>query len=382
MNKTGLAIWASRHIKIAGFGTISRTRRGSRRIAADKLCQRSLEWICGFEDQETKKINKIVISVRGRFRSCVAVAAFVAITMPLAGAGIAGRMQDSAAAAAQTKKSAPASGKTSRHTSKPHASSKSTKAKSTAGKTHRASTASRRPTAQTIHLTSAFKASEQLRPMAQQLALTRSAAAYSGVENYARAHPGEGAAAAYLALGHAYMLDHRYADAAATFRRANASGTALDDYADYLGAQAAIQAGHGADAYPLLEHFAEKHPESIFNANAPVLLANAYMQQNDPQGALRVLTPLADTAQASHVDFRFALGRAYQMAGDATHAVAAFRSVYVDFPLSTEAAQARAQMQAMNMPPTRGRAQGARRPPLQCQAICGGRRGVPRDRTR
>jgi soluble lytic murein transglycosylase len=188
--------------------------------------------------------------------------------------------------------------------------------------------------------------------MAQQLAVTRSAAAYSGVENYARAHPGEGAAAAYLALGHAYMLDHQFADAAATFRRANASGTALDDYADYLGAQAAIQAGHGADAYPLLEHFGEKHPESIFKASAPVLLANAYMQQNDPQGALRVLTPLADTAQGSHVDFRYALGRAYQMVGDTTHAAAVFRSVYVNFPLSMEAGQARTQMQIMNMPPT------------------------------
>ena len=32
-----------------------------------------------------------------------------------------------------------------------------------------------------------------------------------------------------------------------------------------------------------------RHPDSIFKANAPVLLANAYLQQNDPQGALRVL---------------------------------------------------------------------------------------------
>ena len=177
--------------------------------------------------------------------------------------------------------------------------------------------------------------------MAQQLAMTRSAAAYSGVESYARAHPGEGAAAAYLALGHAYMLDHRYADAAETFRRAGASGVRLDDYADYLGAQAAVQAGHGTDAYALLDHFAERHPESIFKANAPVLLANAYLQQNDPQGALRVLAPLADTAQASHVDFRYALGRAYQMSGDTTHAAAVYRSMYVNLPLSVEAAQAR-----------------------------------------
>ncbi len=188
--------------------------------------------------------------------------------------------------------------------------------------------------------------------MAQQLAMTRSAAAYSGVESYARAHPGEGAAAAYLALGHAYMLDHRYADAAETFRRAGASGVALDDYADYLGAQASVQAGRGMDAYALLDHFAEKHPESIFKANAPVLLANAYLQQNDPQGALRVLVPLADTAQASHVDFRYALGRAYQMSGDTTHAAAVYRSMYVNLPLSVESAQAATQMQAMNMPLT------------------------------
>jgi len=295
------------------------------------------------------------MSVRGRFRGLVAVAAFVAITASFAGGGVGGWAQNSTSAE-QTKKpaakgKATTSGKTV--SSKAAGSSKKTTGKNTvASKTHRRSTASRRPTAQTIRLTSAFKASEQLRPMAQQLAVTRSAAAYSGVEDYARAHPGEGAAAAYLALGHAYMLDHRYAEAAATFRRANASGTALDDYADYLGAQASIQAGRGTDAYPLLERFAEKHPEGIFKADAPVLLANAYMQQNDPQGALRVLTPLADTAQASHVDFRYALGRAYQMSGDTTHAAAAFRSVYVNFPLSVEAGEARTQLQAMNMPPT------------------------------
>ncbi len=185
--------------------------------------------------------------------------------------------------------------------------------------------------------------------MAQQLAATRSVAAYSGVESYARAHPGEGAAAAYLALGHAYVLDHRYAEAADTFRRAGVRGTALDDYADYLGAQASVQAGKGADAYGMLDRFAERHPESIFNANAPVLLANAHLQQNDSQGALRVLMPLADSPQASHADFRFALGRAYQMSGDTTHAAAVYRSLYVSLPLSMEAAEARTQMQAMSM---------------------------------
>jgi soluble lytic murein transglycosylase len=226
---------------------------------------------------------------------------------------------------------------------------KSTKGKRTAaGK--RSARAANKPTAQTIRLTRAFMASEQLRPMAQQLAVTRSVAAYNGVESYARQHPGEGAAAAYLALGHAYMLDHRYAEATTAYRQANTSGTALDDYADYLGAQAAFQGGHGSDAYALLDHFAERHPESIFDAGAPVLLANAYLQQNDSQAALRVLTPLAQTAEAGHSDFRYTLGRAYQVSGDTTHAAAAYRGLYVALPLSVEATEARGQLLAMGMP--------------------------------
>jgi soluble lytic murein transglycosylase len=188
--------------------------------------------------------------------------------------------------------------------------------------------------------------------MAQQLTATRSAAAYSGVESYAHSHSGEAAAAAYLALGHAYMLDHRYAEATNTYRLAASSGEALDDYADYLGAQAALQAGRGTDAYALLDRFAERHPDSIFVANAPILLANAYIQQNNPQGALRVLQPLADTPQAAHSDFRYTLGRAYQLAGDTGHAAPIYRNIYVTQPLTFEAGQARTQLQAMGVPLT------------------------------
>jgi soluble lytic murein transglycosylase len=186
--------------------------------------------------------------------------------------------------------------------------------------------------------------------MAQQLASTRSPAAYAGVLAYAKSHPGEGAAAAYLAIGHAYALDRRYSDAVVTFRQAKVSGKALDDYADYLGAQAAVQGGHGEDAYALLDHFAERHPDSIFDASAPVLLANAYLQQSNPQGALKVLVPLASAAQAAHSDFRYALGRAYQLTGDTSHAAALFKGIYVTQPLTMEAGQARQQLEAMGVP--------------------------------
>jgi soluble lytic murein transglycosylase len=208
------------------------------------------------------------------------------------------------------------------------------------------------PTPQSIKLRSAFTASAQLRPMAQQLASTRSGAAYDGVLGYAHSHPGDGAATAYLALGHAYMLDRRFADAVNAYKQASTAGAALDDYADYLGAQAALQASHGADAYALLDRFADRHPDSIFVANAPVLLANAYLQQGNPQGALHVLQPLADSAQATHADFRYALGRSFQLAGDTGHAAPVFRSLYVALPLSYEAGQARTQLDSMGVPLT------------------------------
>lgn len=208
------------------------------------------------------------------------------------------------------------------------------------------------PTARSLKLTTAFHASEQLRPMAQQLAATRSLAAYNGVLQYAQRHPGEAAAAGYLALAHAYTLDHRYADAAANFTQARRTGEALDDYADYLGAQAAIQAGHPADSYATLEQFQDKYPDSIFAAGAPVLLANAHLQQADGKGALATLTPLLNTPASDQVGFQYALGRAYQATGDTTHAAEVFKKIYQTHPLTAEANQAGAQLEAMNLPLT------------------------------
>jgi soluble lytic murein transglycosylase len=96
--------------------------------------------------------------------------------------------------------------------------------------------------------------------MAQELTTMRSPAAYAGVTAYAHAHTGEAASAAYLALGHAYLLDHRYPDAATSFQKANAAGKTLDDYADFLAAQADMEAGKLSDAETLLTGFAAKYP--------------------------------------------------------------------------------------------------------------------------
>ncbi len=209
-------------------------------------------------------------------------------------------------------------------------------------------------TAESRRLNSAFIASATLRPMAQQLLLSRSAASYNGVLAYAAAHPGEAAAAADLSVGHAYALDHRYSDAEGAFHTAAGAGSALADYADYLGAQAAVAAGRPGDAIALMEHFAEKYPDSLFVPEAPVMLANAYLASNNPSAALRVLQPLEGSSTGGHLELRAALARAYQAAGNTAAAGSLYRAIYLGEPVSGEAAYAKTQLAAMNLALTPG----------------------------
>jgi len=179
----------------------------------------------------------------------------------------------------------------------------------------------------------------------------RSPAAYAGVTAYAKAHTGEAASAAYLALGHAYLLDRRYPEAAASFQKANVTGKTMDDYADFLAAQAYMEAGKLPEAEALLTGFAAKYPESIFVPRLPVMIANLSLQQNDPQTALRVLHQHAQDPIAGHADFQLALARANQMTGSVEEASRLYRHIYLGFPLSDEGQQAKAQLAVVGATP-------------------------------
>jgi soluble lytic murein transglycosylase len=201
--------------------------------------------------------------------------------------------------------------------------------------------------AQSRKLQRAFTASTQLRPMAQQLASTRTPAAYAGVLSYAHSHTGDAAAAAYLSLGNAYLLDRNYPAAITNLAHAHAEGQSLDDYADYLTAQAEMQSGKLAEAETLLTGFEAKYPDSIFVGELPVTIANLSIQQGDPQTALRVLNQHASELIAGHSDFQLALARAQQVAGDTGAAAKTYRHIYLSYPLSSEAAQAKLQLQTI-----------------------------------
>jgi soluble lytic murein transglycosylase len=201
-----------------------------------------------------------------------------------------------------------------------------------------------RQIAKSRKLQQAFVASSQLRPMAQQLSVMRTPAAYEGVAGYAHSHSGEASAAAYLALGHAYLLDHKFPDAVAAFHSANAAGESLDDYADYLTAQSYLQSNQLPAAETILDGFIAKHPDSIFVASVPVLQANLFLQQGDPQAALKVLNAHRSEPIAGKADFQLADAKAALMAGRSADALQGFRHIYLTYPLSSEAAAARAQL--------------------------------------
>ncbi|HEX6495299.1 MAG TPA: transglycosylase SLT domain-containing protein, partial [Acidobacteriaceae bacterium] len=183
--------------------------------------------------------------------------------------------------------------------------------------------------------------------MAQQLAQNRTPAAYAGVAHYAETHKGDAAAAAYLSLGHAYLLDRRFPEALTALSHADAAGDALDDYAAFLTAQANLQSNQLPKAETVLNGFATKYPDSVFVPQMPVLLANLALAQGDPQTALHVLSEHAGEPMANKPDYVLALARAQQIAGDTGAAARSFRRLYLAYPLSPEAAQAKTQLQAM-----------------------------------
>ena len=201
--------------------------------------------------------------------------------------------------------------------------------------------------ARTARIKLAFVASTELRPMAQQLAMMRTPAAYAGVTKYAKQHNGEAAAAAYLALGHAYLLDKRYGEANTDFQFAKQAGGELADYSDFLAARADHEVGNEETAESLLRGFAERYPESIFVNQAPELEANILLGLKNAAGAQRVLTAAAGSEAANRPGYQLAQGQVAYALGETQQAESLFKRLLLAHPLSSEAEIARAKLTAM-----------------------------------
>jgi len=253
--------------------------------------------------------------------------------------GLSGVAQSTATPAASTSGSGTAKSGSAKHatTKKPTA-----KHKSTHQTSHASSRSSR--VAHTARIKQAFVASKELEPMAQQLATMRTPEAYTAVTAYAHSHTGEAAAAAYLALGHAYLLDKRYADAGTALAQARRDEGELADYADFLDAEASHQAGDDAAAENILHGFTDRYPDSIFDAQEPELEATVLLDLGNYTAARQVLAAAASTAAASRPGFQLAEGQVEQALGQQQAAENTFKLLLLGHPLSAEAQIARAKL--------------------------------------
>jgi soluble lytic murein transglycosylase len=200
--------------------------------------------------------------------------------------------------------------------------------------------------AHTARLKQAFAASKELEPMAQQLATLRTPEAYAAVAAYAHSHTGEAATAGYLALGHAYLLDARYAEAETALAEARRADGELADYVDFLDAEASHSAGDNAAAENILHGFTGRYPDSIFDAQEPELEAGVLLDMGNSTAARQVLAAAAGTGTgaSSRPGFQLAEARVELALGQQQAAESTFRLVLLGHPLSAEAQIARARL--------------------------------------
>ncbi|MFZ0337083.1 MAG: transglycosylase SLT domain-containing protein, partial [Terracidiphilus sp.] len=150
--------------------------------------------------------------------------------------------------------------------------------------------------------------------------------------------------AAYLALGHAYLLDKRYADAETALAQARRGDGELADYIDFLDAEASHAAGDDAVAEKILHGFTERYPDSIFDAEEPELEATVLLSVGNVTAARQVLAAASSTAAASRPGFQLAEGQVELALSQQQAAETTFKLLLLGHPLSAEAQTARAKL--------------------------------------
>ncbi|MBZ5646728.1 MAG: transglycosylase SLT domain-containing protein [Acidobacteriia bacterium] len=190
----------------------------------------------------------------------------------------------------------------------------------------------------------AFIASADLKPMAMQLVSDRTPAAYAGVEKFARSHPGDPGALAWLAIAYAHHLDQQSPQEIEALKKARLHADELGDYVDYHLGEAYVSTGKDEAAVEVLRDFDTRHPGSILSRDALVAYANALVTTGNGKLAIELLEARRMPTRA---DIELTLGHAYAAEGQSTKALTTLRNVYYTMPLSPQADAARASLDTL-----------------------------------
>ncbi len=195
----------------------------------------------------------------------------------------------------------------------------------------------------------AFVTSADLRPMSRQLVESRTAAAYGGVESYARSHQASDAGSlAWLAIAYAHILDKDFAKAADALDRSKGHAGELADYVSYFEALTYGGSGQNAQIVESLKDFDKNHPDSIFSRDIVDIYGNALTATGHSQEAAQYLEA---NRLPQRADIELALGRAYIKSGETLKGADILRRVYYLMPVSPQAPLAGSDLDGLNGTP-------------------------------
>ncbi len=202
------------------------------------------------------------------------------------------------------------------------------------------------------HVTRAFVASADLKPMAQQLLENRTPQGYAGIEEYAAAHSKDDAGPlAWLVIGYARYLDKNYASAREAWVHAAPLEPVLGDYLDFLRASAFQGEQNPAEVIKVLDGFEQKYPASLNQHDVTMLYAGALVSTGEPQ---RAIAYLEKHRQPLHASLELMLARAYEAAGGKEKVQDILRRIYFEMPVSQEADAAAQELRALGEAPPVG----------------------------
>ena len=140
---------------------------------------------------------------------------------------------------------------------------------------------------------------------------------------------------AYFVLGYQEFQGQAYPQSAEDLGQARQTGFSLADYASFYQASSLRQGNRFMEAAAVLQDFGTRFPHSALLGQALEWRADALLSAEQPQLAIDMLT--AEPSTHKNPALALLLGQADLQAKRLVEAASAFREVYYNFPLSSQA---------------------------------------------
>jgi soluble lytic murein transglycosylase len=191
----------------------------------------------------------------------------------------------------------------------------------------------RRRTARALLFLTVFGSVHPAPPVNAATRHHRKAAAKKAVREAPK--PKAAGAAALLALAQRELDQRNFQVASEYAQRAGKQAPTLDDYANYIRAEAELSLRNYAEVTKAVVHVIAHNPASPLDVAAAAVAVQADLDNDKPKSALELMRKYYDRIPQPQADFL--LARSLQATGDLPHAAEYFQRVYYGYPKAQSA---------------------------------------------